>query len=286
MKLVLAILLTVGAFAQSFPSSNTPLLASDDSGATVNPVRTLYFPSGTLSCSGATCTFTGGGSSSLVAPYQLVFSSSQSETVTAATHEQGSNPLDGGCYTSDGKVEQYDTWTRNGSGDVTVTFATPFTGRCAIFNGSGGGSVGGDFTLPTASETILGGIKVGSGLSITSGILSATSSSYTAGTGVDITSGVISVLSTIVPTYLTNSASLTFSTFGLTGNCEEQNITLPGASIGDAVGLGPPQMMPAGVIQGGTRVSSANTVTITLCRLAGTGTITAQTFRVWINKLL
>lgn len=39
------------------------------------------------------------------------------------------------------------------------------------------GSSGGSYTLPTASSTVLGGIKVGSGLSISSGVLSATGGS-------------------------------------------------------------------------------------------------------------
>lgn len=64
----------------------------------------------------------------------------------------------------------------------------------------------GTYTLPTASDTVLGGVKVGTGLSITSGVLSATGgSSYTLptasstvlggvriGTGLTITSGVLS----------------------------------------------------------------------------------------------
>jgi len=38
----------------------------------------------------------------------------------------------------------------------------------------GGGSGGGSYTLPTATSSVLGGIKVGSGLSITDGVLAAT----------------------------------------------------------------------------------------------------------------
>ena len=39
------------------------------------------------------------------------------------------------------------------------------------FPGEGGG--GGEYTLPTASASTLGGVKVGSGLTITDGVLSA-----------------------------------------------------------------------------------------------------------------
>ena len=41
------------------------------------------------------------------------------------------------------------------------------------FPGGGGGSGGGSYTLPTASADTLGGVKVGSGLTITNGVLSA-----------------------------------------------------------------------------------------------------------------
>ena len=50
----------------------------------------------------------------------------------------------------------------------------------------------GTYSLPTASDSTLGGIKVGTNLSISDGVLSATDTTYTAGTGIDITNGVIS----------------------------------------------------------------------------------------------
>ena len=66
-------------------------------------------------------------------------------------------------------------------------------------------SASGTYTLPTATDTVLGGIKVGSGLSISSGVLSAAGTSYTLptasntvlggvkiGSGLSITSGVLS----------------------------------------------------------------------------------------------
>jgi titin len=68
---------------------------------------------------------------------------------------------------------------------------------------------GGSYTLPAASDTVLGGVKVGTGLSISSGVLSATGGgSYTlptasstvlggikVGTGLAIASGLVSVSS-------------------------------------------------------------------------------------------
>ena len=55
------------------------------------------------------------------------------------------------------------------SGGVSLDFTIPRGDTGAT--GSGGGS---SYTLPTASDTVLGGIKVGTGLAISSGVLSAT----------------------------------------------------------------------------------------------------------------
>jgi len=53
-------------------------------------------------------------------------------------------------------------------------------GTTITINGSGVISSAGGYSLPTASVSVLGGIKVGSGLTISSGVLSATGSSGTA----------------------------------------------------------------------------------------------------------
>lgn len=69
-----------------------------------------------------------------------------------------------------GYVKSVNGVTPDSSGDVTISV-------------SGGGSSGGSYTLPTASRSTLGGVKIGSGLTInTSGVLSAdvTSSTLTA----------------------------------------------------------------------------------------------------------
>lgn len=56
------------------------------------------------------------------------------------------------------------------AGNKPATFTTvPFK----VIAGGGGGGGGGTYTLPTASTTVKGGIKVGTGLTITSEILSA-----------------------------------------------------------------------------------------------------------------
>lgn len=43
----------------------------------------------------------------------------------------------------------------------------------ATVSGSGGGGGGGSYALPTASATVLGGVKIGAGITITNGVISA-----------------------------------------------------------------------------------------------------------------
>ncbi len=100
---------------------------------------------------------------------------------------------------------------------------TPITVTLTILGGSGitntGGSSGSSYTLPTATTSILGGIKVGANLSMDSvtGILSANTGSYTLPTAsvntlggvkvdnttITITSGVISTTPYSLPTATT-----------------------------------------------------------------------------------
>lgn len=87
-----------------------------------------------------------------------------------------------------------------------------------------------------------------------------------------------------VPTRITGTGSLSYSTFGGTGNCEEQNITVSGAATGDVATIGPYNTFPAGLIVGAVYVSSTNTVTLRLCRLAGSATISGQTFNAQIVR--
>jgi len=88
----------------------------------------------------------------------------------------------------------------------------------------------------------------------------------------------------LVPTRITGTASLSFSTFGGTGNCEEQNVTVTGATSGDVATTSLYSTLPAGIVLGAVYVSTTNTVTIRLCRLAGTNTISSQTFNAQIVR--
>ena len=88
----------------------------------------------------------------------------------------------------------------------------------------------------------------------------------------------------LVPTRITGTASLSFSTFSGLGNCEEQNITVAGAASGDVPTVSLYNTFPAGIILGAVYVSTTNTVTVKLCRLAGTNTISSQTFNAQIVR--
>ena len=88
----------------------------------------------------------------------------------------------------------------------------------------------------------------------------------------------------LVPTRITGTASLSFSTFGGTGNCEEQNITVAGAAAGDVPTVSLPTPFPAGLVASQPYVSTTNTVTLRICRLAGTNTISSQTFNAQIVR--
>lgn len=73
----------------------------------------------------------------------------------------------------------------------------------------------------------------------------------------------------VIPTYLMNSATLSFPSIA-TGTCaSDQTITVTGANPGDAVAPGWPPL-PAGVL-GIMLVSGTNTVTVRLCNMSGAG---------------
>ena len=60
---------------------------------------------------------------------------------------------------------------------LLVSFRDDALSRLATLEAGGGGG-GSGYVLPTASSTTLGGIRVGSNLSISSGVLSATNTTY------------------------------------------------------------------------------------------------------------
>lgn len=69
-----------------------------------------------------------------------------------------------------GYVKSVNGVTPDSSGDVTISV-------------SGGGSSGGSYTLPTASSSVMGGVKVGNNISVTSGTISVTKNNVTSALG-------------------------------------------------------------------------------------------------------
>jgi len=72
----------------------------------------------------------------------------------------------------------------------------------------------------------------------------------------------------VIPTYLTNSATLTFSSISNNACAPDQSLTVAGANPGDAVAPAWPSNLPSGVL-GIMFVSSTNTVNVRLCNLSG-----------------
>jgi hypothetical protein len=104
----------------------------------------------------------------------------------------------------------------------------------------GGGGGGGSFTLPTASASVLGGVKVGSGLTITDGVLAAaggggSGSIVTAATvagfpATGSSSGVIYVATDTARAYIWAGAYLELGTSGT--DTELRALFTPGAPTG------------------------------------------------------
>jgi hypothetical protein len=71
----------------------------------------------------------------------------------------------------------------------------------------------------------------------------------------------------VIPTYLMNSASLTFPSIAAGACAPDQTIAVTGANTGDSVAPAWPAALPAGLV-GIMTVSNTNTVTVRLCNLS------------------
>jgi hypothetical protein len=88
----------------------------------------------------------------------------------------------------------------------------------------------------------------------------------------------------VIPTYLTNSATLTFSSISNNACAPDQSLTVTGANPGDAVAPAWPSNLPSGVL-GVMFVSSTNTVNVRLCNLSGAAvTPPSNAFRATIVR--
>ncbi len=140
------------------------------------------------------------------------------------------------------------------------------------------------FSLQAQVITSGGGNGSGGGGGSGITIVEVPTSEISAGTGLSLAGTEMSVDSTVVPTYLTGTASLSFPS--TTANrCNALTFTLTGAIQGDSMAPGWPYTLQAEWM-GLMRVSSADTVEVRLCNFTGgTATPTAgQTFRATIVK--
>jgi hypothetical protein len=82
------------------------------------------------------------------------------------------------------------------------------------------------------------------------------------------TQTIVAVDSATVPTYLSTSTVLDFSSVA-PGSCSEAGFALPGAAVGDSVAPGWPAAMESGFL-GTMRVSAASTIAVRICNFSGT----------------
>jgi hypothetical protein len=78
----------------------------------------------------------------------------------------------------------------------------------------------------------------------------------------------LSVDAGVIPTYLSNSATLSFSSIPAGGCSSDLTLNVVGANTGDAVAPGWPAGLPSGLL-GIMLVSSSNTVSVRLCNFSG-----------------
>jgi hypothetical protein len=114
------------------------------------------------------------------------------------------------------------------------------------------------------------------------------SKALTGGQGVIITEtpgqSTLAVDNGVIPTYLTNSGTLTFSSISNNACAPDQSLTVTGANPGDAVAPAWPSSLPSGVL-GVMFVSSTNTVNVRLCNLSGAAvTPPSSAFRATIVR--
>src|SRR5204863_9447958 len=81
------------------------------------------------------------------------------------------------------------------------------------------------------------------------------------------TQTVVAVDSATVPTYLTASAVLDFTSIS-PGACSGSTMGMPGASAGDSVAAGWPAALESGLV-GMMRISASNIVSVRVCNLSG-----------------
>jgi hypothetical protein len=112
----------------------------------------------------------------------------------------------------------------------------------------------------------------------------AAGATYTPGSGLILAGNQLSTDPATIPTFLTGTNSLTFSSI-TTLRCNAMTFALTGAATGDSIAPGWPSTLEAG-LAGTMRVSAPNTVEVQLCNLTGATMTPAagQTFRATIVR--
>ena len=190
---------------------------------------------------------------------------------------------------------------------ATATLSGNATGAAYIYiNGSGNLQVGHNLTVACSSGcTQQAGVTAFPANVIPIWIWTATNGSWNSSGGLDqraflsskslVVGAGITVNETpgqstigvdlgVIPTYLTNSATLSFSSISNNACSADQSLTVTGANTGDAVAPAWPATLPAGVL-GVMFVSSTNTVSVRLCNLSGASvTPPSSAFRATIVR--
>lgn len=180
-----------------------------------------------------------------------------SGTSTAFTHSYGAAELILNCVDSADRPIEVQKITRTTSTVTVITKLAAVTGDKCYINGSGGGGGGG------SGDTIVAD----------TGILVTTVGS-TKHVGID---------PAIIPTKLTGSASLDFSSISQSA-CPELTFTVTGATTGDAVSEIKPGTLEAGLVVD-MRVTAADTVTARVCKItSGSVDPANQTFGAVITR--
>jgi hypothetical protein len=245
---------TSGATLPLLSTANTWTLAQTFSTAPVfsNGAGTLEClhrsTTGIVTGTGSDCGSGGGGGA-----YSQSFTTQTSVTVA---HNLGTTAVVTQCFDNSSPPVniEWNKLTITDTNNVTVTFLVAQSGSCVVTSGSGSGGGGG------------GTIYTGTGI---------------AGAGTLISP--LTVDLTAVPTRLSNTATLTFTSIAQSA-CNEQTISLTGATTGDEVILGAPAAVEQGFVWSGY-VSSASTVTVRMCKItSGTVTPAALAWRATIVR--
>ena len=202
--------------------------------------------------------------------FKVAFTGQSSATIAGATHGLKSANLISACYVGSAPlvaVSGYQMLVDPDNFAVIITFPAAFTGTC-VLNASGGGTGSAAYTLQAATAALRGGVRVGAGLLMTGDVLSATGGgggAVSAGTGIAVAGSAVSVDTAVVPTFLTASSTLDFTSIGA-NSCSIRTFSFPGAATGDSVIGGWPADMSTGIIPR-ILISATNLVQIQLCNV-------------------